>query len=69
MSADQLVEELARYQIRTASVDTNTVRFVTHVDVSAADIHRTVQVFSHLVGRRNPAQDGNNDFAAGDINV
>jgi threonine aldolase len=50
----ELVEELARYQIRTAGIDADSVRFVTHVDVTMSDMEYVIQVFADLVGTAEP---------------
>ncbi len=56
----ELVEELARREIRAAGTGPDTVRFVTHLDVTTSDIERTLEVFADLtrIPRRVGAADG-----------
>ncbi|WDI34995.1 low-specificity L-threonine aldolase [Entomospira entomophila] len=46
--AMQIIEKLAQHKIITMALDSHTVRFVTHLDVSSADIHRAAEVIREL---------------------
>jgi threonine aldolase len=49
-----LVAELGRHSIRTAGIGADSVRFVTHVDVTMSDIEYVIQVVADLVGAAEP---------------
>jgi threonine aldolase len=54
---DELVERLARQEIRAASTGPDIVRFVTHLDVTMSDIERTLEVFADLARIPRQAED------------
>ncbi|MGH2345341.1 MAG: threonine aldolase family protein, partial [Chloroflexota bacterium] len=54
---DELVEELARRHILAAGTGADTVRFVTHLDVTVSDIEQTLEVFADLARTPNQGRD------------
>jgi threonine aldolase len=49
LTPGELVAGLARHQVRAAATGPQTVRLVTHVDISMADIDRALEVFALLM--------------------
>ncbi len=50
----ELVEELGRHSIRASGIDADSVRFVTHVDVTMSDMEFVIQVFADLARMTRP---------------